>query len=428
MKKLTDKTISILCCIAMVVITCFGVSYKVAHKTYADTTPTTKQTMGMWFASLLASMGARIYITTAQGYEWLVDNFNEVMRMANLTYTLGELVEDAQERYNEQSSTLTLPELPSKAISLFLENLWDNGFRQDSIDFDVGEYEIDVQGTYALIPVGNTYIYTRSNSNIMYYYTSTPCRAVVFKMNSQMNRIVFVLSSQDAILSDNYRASNLVSGGAGASRKWSYTTRTINNVQYGVNYDNVYIDSPQYVAPNIPYVADYVFTTENQMYLDAIALTYGAQAEAEGVQEIQVYGDGTLGLDDMVNTADRDKDVEIDYNDLLGAEAGAKTFAEVMEKIRAILEGEQEGAIPQAEVIVKTIVPVPSDVPIPLIFEGLPEIVKPECENLSACLVSGVQTASQHLQNIYNSNNNVANYTMVSLAIGVALYILTGGI
>lgn len=435
MKKISDKVVCIICTIAMCITCTLSYSWKIAHKTYADTVPTTKQELGMWFSSLLASMGARLYITTAQGYEWLVDNFNSVMDTLSTGVTLYDIILDAQDRYNQQDSTVVLSDNMSKAISEYLSTLVHNdGLTSSSTDVVVGTYETTAQGTY-LTNWTFDFVYAKSGPGYDPKY-----QGYFVGIDNQNVRVVGVITNSDYafyfLCNEAFKRSQQYKG-SGTYPITPPTPNTPNtNALVYPNESGYYYYSigasyrPAYDKYN-EIIPVYDQISGMTMLETAFYYAYGLGANAGGIEEISVSADGTLSLDDMVDTLDRNKETEIDYTDFLGEDAGTKTLAEILALIQeAINSGVTDlvDAIPQAEVIIKTPIIIPENVDIPLLFQGLPEVVEPECVTLGGCLVSGVQTVSQHLQNVYSSHSAISNFTAVSLALGVAIYIITGGL
>lgn len=431
MKKLSDKVVCIICTIAMCITCTFSYSWKIANKTYADTVPTTKQELGMWLSSILASVGARLYITTAQGYEWLADNFDAVMDSIGSAIYLVDLVQDAQNRYDQANSKVILSEESSKALTGFLQSLVNEGFSEDSTDFEVGVYENETQGTYVLVNASTSYPIMSwvESGNTLYKIskTSQDVRTVGYTNNSNPVLSIYFVSKNSFF----YKSENNINPSYDVSRPTSSAgSATYNGETYYWIMDTLtWYSNMSNLISYVP-TFDYISNSTDRRN-DAFEKTFGLSSAGDGVEEVQVYGDGTLGLDDMIDTYDRNKEAEIDYSDFLGEDAGAKTLAEIMALIQeAINSGNTElvDAIPQAEVIIKTPVIIPENVDIPLLFQGLPEVIEPECVTLGGCLVSGVQTVSQHLQNVYSSHSAISNFTAVSLALGVAIYIITGGL
>lgn len=73
--------------------------------------------------------------------------------------------------------------------------------------------------------------------------------------------------------------------------------------------------------------------------------------------------------------------------------------------------------------------PVPGEVPPAIVpapdpLVDVPLIVSPECESLSACLIQGVQTVSNQISSFVNINQEFRNYTVITLAIGFAMFVL----
>lgn len=427
MKKLKDKTIIVICSICMTLMCCFGISYKYANKTYADTVPTTKQEIGKWLSALLASYGARIYINAVQGYEWLVDNFNAVMTSNNIVYTALDLATAMNDSYNSVDNTLTLDEEPSHSISVYLETFVNQaGLREGSEDTDIGNYEVEILGTYMAMIPNQIYLVRTYNGTDMYAQVSKECRASWFTNGSRKNFIVFSL---DGTAQVRWKY------GADSWMNWYGPRATVNyNGQkyYGIDSTGdmpLTMTDGDFPINNVGNISTTQLNTiGNSRWIPYL---YGETSEPSETQEITVYADGTIGLNDVVDTADRNKETDVDYTDFLGVDAGTLSLSDVMDKvIEAINSGVATwaDAIPVANIDIITPIINPVDVPIPLLFDGLPEIVSPECVGLGPCLLSGVQTVSQHLQSIYSSNGSVANYTLVSLAVGIALFILTGGL
>lgn len=63
-------------------------------------------------------------------------------------------------------------------------------------------------------------------------------------------------------------------------------------------------------------------------------------------------------------------------------------------------------------------------IPAPPSLTDVPLIITPECENLSACLIQGVSTVSNHISQFINIHEEFRNYTIITLLIGFALFIL----
>lgn len=68
-------------------------------------------------------------------------------------------------------------------------------------------------------------------------------------------------------------------------------------------------------------------------------------------------------------------------------------------------------------------IPAPT-IPAPPSLTDVPLIINPECESLSACLIQGVSTVSNHISQFINIHEEFRNYTIITLLIGFALFIL----
>lgn len=68
-------------------------------------------------------------------------------------------------------------------------------------------------------------------------------------------------------------------------------------------------------------------------------------------------------------------------------------------------------------------IPAPT-IPAPPSLTDVPLIITPECESLSACLIQGVSTVSNHISQFINIHEEFRNYTIITLLIGFALFIL----
>lgn len=68
-------------------------------------------------------------------------------------------------------------------------------------------------------------------------------------------------------------------------------------------------------------------------------------------------------------------------------------------------------------------IPAPT-IPAPPSLNDVPLIITPECESLSACLIQGVSTVSNHISQFINIHEEFRNYTIITLLIGFALFIL----
>lgn len=70
-------------------------------------------------------------------------------------------------------------------------------------------------------------------------------------------------------------------------------------------------------------------------------------------------------------------------------------------------------------------VPIPPGlIDLPDDWYNIPLIVEPECQSLTACLLSGVETVSSNLQSFYNIHPDLAAFTSLSIGIGFALLVL----
>lgn len=418
MKKLNDKVVSIICVVAMCITCTLSYSWKIAHKTYADTVPTTKQTLGNFLSGLMASVGIRFYIASANGVEWIVDNFNNVMETLGILVTASDIYNEASANYNQNDSTLVLDSAYWNAIESFT-NWVANNYNIDSET--QGVYMTDfVQTNYHTLSSGDRLnILFNHNNNNTYFINNTS--------NDDVRVVLFTNEARTQIWG---HACSLVRG----DRVW-YGNTTNPTITYFDTTNNV---NGHYVTYGIGLSQG---TDTVTMYQDFIVSSYSSNSSESrslaeqyaygglALDEVPIYGSGEASLDDLLGV-ETESDWTLDFTGIKEAEqVQTLTWDMILELMReSTLTGVWDEAYPVADVIAIDITINPNDVLIPDLFHDLPVIVEPECVTLGGCLVSGVQTVSQHLQDVYSSHSAISNFTAVSLAIGVAIYIITGGI
>lgn len=428
MKKISKYLTEIVCVCALVVCTCFGMSYK-ANKIYAsDLVPITeKQRLGAFLSSLAFSCGVKFYVTTVETWEWLVDNFNYVMLSLTLGKTANDVYQNANDNFDSTTKTYTLDPEFTEAVQEYLKYLQGQGLNEYSGTVEVGNYTETTEGTYYEIPTNTMVVVSRNSSDYAQGFMSYSHPARAIEVTNQANTDGMYIFVSDDLTGQWWSGSGYGTPNSGTRRNWNFVTRTVNGKQYGIcdswrtngNLLNV-----------LPKVKSTHGDNESGYILTAIDYCYGNQAVTGGTETIPVMGEPNRYMYDTYLTLDRPSTYTVDYSDTDGAE-NLLTLDEIVELVNSLIDTgtqQQQQTIPQTQVQPQSQTIDPTTVQTPLEFQSIPTLVDPQCETLGACLVNGVTSVSSHLQSIYNSNESLANYTKVSLAIGLAFLLLGVGL
>ena len=146
-------------------------------------------------------------------------------------------------------------------------------------------------------------------------------------------------------------------------------------------------------------------------------------------------------LDDLIGAADPEEDMELDLDGSDIAYSTALTLEDIIGMINDAVNGyviddsypdtaSKIAAQSQAIDNELTDVDFPQastwEVPESIATPQIIPLIQPDCPDLSACLVAGIQDVGTSLGNVIESNSNVSNYVSVILFMGIALAILGG--
>lgn len=265
-------------------------------------------------------------------------------------------------------------------------------------------------------------------------------RTYSIKVNSDSSRVIFFYSGSGSSKALNYALCSLISGATGVFfNAYSNSSQNITVQKTGSTYGEYFyfvssianLSALSNIVINVAFDSNGMstFTRDDWIYYYA----FGAGA---------VGGtDGTIGLPDTISR---------NYNDV-----NNKPFAGVGENddVPIAIPGDFTldypltgiwdipDSIPFAIPWVLDIptaldtpidipfYPIPGEIPPAIVpapdpLVDIPLIISPECESLSACLIQGVQTVSNQISSFVNIHQEFRNYTVITLAIGFAMFVL----
>lgn len=290
---------------------------------------------------------------------------------------------------------------------------------------DAPAFVYDSPGTYIVPSLNTQYNYFNTSSYHQFYTVTamaSEVRAGLMRLTNSTSGGQLVIGSLSSFTLHALRLNNSNSVTQDTFVSLSHSS-TLGFYYYMVNTANA-----NYWMPDLP-----IIYVDNSNIADYFTALFGAGA---------VGGtDGTIGLPDAISR---------NYNDV-----NNKPFAGVGENddVPIAIPGDFTldypltgiwdipDSIPYAIPWVLDIpsaidtpidipfYPVPGEIPPAIVpapdpLVDIPLIVSPECESLSACLIQGVQTVSNQISSFVNIHQEFRNYTVITLAIGFALFVL----
>lgn len=420
----------------------FGVIPVKVNKVYADENVNINP-----FIWLMSYFGINIYTDAVQ----INEAFDTAIRLAYNTY-LASLQPQQQVSIDEIIGNIEwIPSEPNvlrvtgkvfNALKGFAN--WINSRSIDNSSVIIGDFEVVETGAYITNWTCDfTYADSGSNYDPKYqgYYIGIDNPNVrVLGISSGTSRQIYFI--YDQIFKYNQR---FVSGGSYPLS--SPCPLTANTNARTTTYDNTqyyyYSLGNTYNANYDKYNEDIIFYdkfSDLTMLETAIYYTYGLGSSSGDItlNDIFALPDQAV-LDDLIGAADPNQDIEIDLTGSDVSYTTAATLEDILSAINNLVDTYvQDNSY--AETIGKIIAQgiaiddelvdvtypealtweVPDLISIPAVYP----IIYPDCPDLSACLISGVQEVSNTMNGIINAHPDTGNYVTAALYMGLVLLIL----
>lgn len=417
----------------------FGVMPVKVNKVYAD--ENVKINPFIW---LMSYFGINIYTDAVQ----INEAFDTAIRLAYNTYlaslqpqqqvSIDEII-DSIEWTPSQPNVLRITGAVFNALKGFSNWISSKSINDEVVE--IGVFESD----------GSLYYFEPSIEYEIFADTDNNYDWKLKKSNSSINYDVRVViygypdGNPGYMHFDFYVFSNVRGAGINVSNG-------LNNLNYSTN--NQYNDSVYYGIGNtgLNNGASHPYTVDNRVYWfnsfneyvnygvnveKAYDLAFGSSGEAT-LNDIFALPDQAV-LDDLIGAADPDADVEIDLTDSDLPYTTAATLEDILSAINNLVDSyvqDNSYAETIGKVIAKGIAiddelvditypealtwEVPDLISIPAVYP----IIYPDCPDLSACLISGVQEVSNTMNGIINAHPDTGNYVTAALYMGLVLLIL----
>lgn len=410
------------------------------HVLHAEATPTAKASFITW---LMSYFGINVYSDGQQ----IADELYTAVKFAYETY-LASQQPSSQVQFDDLFDGITFT--PSQPNALRLSGWvfnalkgfsnWMNASNTvdevgDFIGYPIGDYTTSVPGSYFVLT--NTFYESEGVSykfGIITSNASSECRVICV----HDGRYYFYVISNNSFKGKISTVSkNSSINNSTQSNSTSYTYTGI-NYQYISNNQssNFFTDYPNVDIPIVEKLSG--LSTLNT----AIEYTFGSYIQdGEGVlYDVYALPDQAV-LDDLIGAVDPESEVQIDLDgsdiaigtlatledlisyveDLVGSYVIDNSYPETIGKVIA-----QSVAIDDELVDIAFPDALTWEVPELINTPQIIPLITPDCPDLSACIVAGIQDVGQSLGNVIESNSNVSNYVSVILFMGIALTILGG--
>lgn len=420
----------------------FGVMPVKVNKVYAD--ENVKINPFIW---LMSYFGVNIYTDAVQ----INEAFDTAIRLAYNTY-LASLQPQQQVSIDEIIGSIEWT--PSQPNVLRVTGTVFNalkGFANWIKSRSINENEVII-GDYVTVNAG-TYFEYNANDCIMLGYFSYFSGGNYTYVRSIINQSVrsVILKYGNSLVEYNITLTNgKFNNSSNSSQACGNPTsnlfsNTYDNVRFYYSNNTISLSTDLYdfiiTNSDIP-----VIEMEGDKPSDSVSsrlayrYTYGdlIGESAVSLNDIFALPDQAV-LDDLIGAADPDQDVEIDLtgsdlpyntaatledilsaiNNLVDSYVQDNSYAETIGKIIAqgIAIDDELVDITYPEALTWE---VPDLISIPAVYP----IIYPDCPDLSACLISGVQEVSNTMNGIINAHPDTGNYVTAALYMGLVLLIL----
>lgn len=413
----------------------FGVMPVKVNKVYAD--ENVKINPFIW---LMSYFGVNIYTDAVQ----INEAFDTAIRLAYNTY-LASLQPQQQVSIDDiigsiewtpsQPNVLRITGTVFNALKGFANWINSRSINDDPVVLE--QFETVDTSTYIQVPIGQNYFVSDIFTNQKIYIsisTGNDIRLVYiewYSSNNTMYRDVVAVSL-------NTFTFNVNRGNVG-----NYINATrVNTSNNGYIYYTYDMSTETFRNTAIDfYDARGLFTSRDINYRNLVySLAFGTLSEGGEtiLNDIFALPEQDV-LDDLIGAADPDQDVEIDLtgsdlpyttaatledilsaiNNLVDSYVQDNSYAETIGKIIAqgIAIDDELVDITYPEALTWE---VPDLISIPAVYP----IIYPDCPDLSACLISGVQEVSNTMNGIINAHPDTGNYVTAALYMGLVLLIL----
>lgn len=415
----------------------FGIVPVKVNKVYAD--ENVKINPFIW---LMSYFGVNIYTDAVQ----INEAFDTAIRLAYNTYlaslqpqqqvSIDEII-DSIEWTPTQPNVLRVTGTVFNALKGFANYI--NNISINNNPAQIGEFESSSSAYLMLddyMPAFNLYS-DKYFSFVSGSYVNEDVRTV-YLYNGSYGYLFFVSKNTFRLIEQSYSDIGTANG----------TYRTGSAYVYnGITY---YVTNFSRASSSISTINDLVYKYEvnnleqsvnsNGNKNIAIEYTFGAYSGSGDAVLNDIFAlPEQAVLDDLIGAADPNQDVEIDLTDSDLPYTTAATLEDILSAINNLVDSYvQDNSYPETigKIIAQGIAiddeliditypealtwEIPDLISIPAVYP----IIYPDCPDLSACLISGVQEVSNTMNGIINAHPDTGNYVTAALYMGLVLLIL----